>query len=695
MAISSLQVVTGYYNSLGTPAINTAVTSQLGAGWIPHGAPVLTDVYGQVAQVMVKSPGLTTTAYSIATGANPMAADATWDALGDPLWIDSTQYLQAYTKGAQVTSLINLTNQVSGILPIANGGTNANNIASARANLQVFLESSSQLSGNLNSYDGTRTGLYRQSITASATPANNYPVAAAGTLLIIANSANGATGCRQFYYPFNSDDAYSRWLNASNDSWSTWSHTSYDKGVVPVTNGGTGATNAAGARENIGLGTTSTPTFGALITDGTTGIYARGRNAVAGSTFVNQFYDSANVLKGQGEFRVDNNGDITIINRGVIGSDNTYYSGFRRNGYFYAPFLETACSNSKPFIIRSDSPCINFQESDRTSDNNWLMLLEGGDLRINKDSVNGSVAYHFRANGKFYSAGGYDVLQGADWNTLNDSTSKAVFVAGNANGPVSGVTYGGIHIGYFNNYASQFAARNGAFAGRCQEAGVWGEWKQFALENNNTVNYAQSGSGTANDIQTTKAVSFINGSTTYNLPVNYGVLAGFGNGIAPGSGGYVGQLCWNKTSGELFTRVRDDGLKVWQSWLKVTTAAVSDERLKDIKGDLNVDDSLDNVNRMEFKSFRYLKDGPERGERRGVIAQQIAEIDSEYTTQVGEYLHLDTHPMLMDALAAIQALTKRDVENKEKIAQLQKDIAELQAVVADILKLHGTPPADL
>lgn len=123
MAITNMQVVTGYYDSLGTPTIETVVSGHLSAGWIPQGAPVLTDVYGQVAQSMVKSDNLSTTAYTVATGATPMAPDNTWDTLGNPTWIESGRYLQAYTKGDQVTAKVDLSNQVDGVLPVTNGGT--------------------------------------------------------------------------------------------------------------------------------------------------------------------------------------------------------------------------------------------------------------------------------------------------------------------------------------------------------------------------------------------------------------------------------------------------------------------------------------------------------------------------------------------------------------------------------------------
>lgn len=105
MAITSYKSVVGYYNSAGTPNITTAVTGQLSGGWIPIGAPILTDAYGQCTQMMVKTdstPVVTVSAYTVVTAANPQPPDATWNAQGEPLWIDTTTYLQAYTKGGVV-----------------------------------------------------------------------------------------------------------------------------------------------------------------------------------------------------------------------------------------------------------------------------------------------------------------------------------------------------------------------------------------------------------------------------------------------------------------------------------------------------------------------------------------------------------------------------------------------------------------
>lgn len=129
MAITSYKAVVGYYNSAGTPNITTAVTGQLSDGWIPIGAPILTDAYGQCTQMMAKTdatPVIATSAYTVVTAANPQPPDATWDAQGEPLWIDTATYLQAYTKGGSYAYPV---------VPVSRGGTGAITAPLARTNL--------------------------------------------------------------------------------------------------------------------------------------------------------------------------------------------------------------------------------------------------------------------------------------------------------------------------------------------------------------------------------------------------------------------------------------------------------------------------------------------------------------------------------------------------------------------------------
>lgn len=200
MAITNMQVVTGYYDGLGTPAIETVVSGHLSAGWIPHGAPVLTDVYGQVAQSMVKSTDLLTTAYTVVTGATPMAPDTTWDAMGNPTWIESGRYLQAYTKGDQVSANIDLQAQVSGVLPVVNGGTGADNPNDAWLNIRPT--GSTRLSADpVNPLDATTKQWVEASIdtgesNAVASVLNKLAAGDEGDALVAVNQPSGSSVVR-------------------------------------------------------------------------------------------------------------------------------------------------------------------------------------------------------------------------------------------------------------------------------------------------------------------------------------------------------------------------------------------------------------------------------------------------------------------------------------------------------------------
>lgn len=74
---------------------------------------------------------------------------------------------------------------------------------------------------NLNTLDGRVYGKYWQSENANSPTSLNYPVAAAGTLLVLKNNAsNLATSCTQIYLPYNSNEIYSR---SFYNSWTAWS----------------------------------------------------------------------------------------------------------------------------------------------------------------------------------------------------------------------------------------------------------------------------------------------------------------------------------------------------------------------------------------------------------------------------------------------------------------------------------------
>lgn len=96
----------------------------------------------------------------------------------------------------------------------------------------------------------------------------------------------------------------------------------------------------------------------------------------------------------------------------------------------------------------------------------------------------------------------------------------------------------------------------------------------------------------------------------------------------------------------------------WQEFQKVST---SDERLKNSIKDGDTSVALNNIDQMEFKTFAYNNDIQARI-RRGLIAQDLEKIDPNYLEDrddEGEFRVLNIQTLLMDSLAAIQALSRR------------------------------------
>ena len=95
-------------------------------------------------------------------------------------------------------------------------------------------------------------------------------------------------------------------------------------------------------------------------------------------------------------------------------------------------------------------------------------------------------------------------------------------------------------------------------------------------------------------------------------------------------------------------------------WTLYQASGTSDINFKKVTGDLDLNESLSNIEAMDFKTFYYLAD-EDKTIRRGVIAQELEMIDPQYIHSAEESgkMTLDLNPLVLDALAAIKALTIR------------------------------------
>lgn len=111
-----------------------------------------------------------------------------------------------------------------------------------------------------------------------------------------------------------------------------------------------------------------------------------------------------------------------------------------------------------------------------------------------------------------------------------------------------------------------------------------------------------------------------------------------------------------------------------------TKSAISDRALKD---DIQYNDGLqsyENVKKFLPCTFIY-KDDTEGRTRRGVIAQDIREIDEEYVKEIPNYfdetstLALDTNVLLLDTMLAMNYVIKQLEATQKELADLRNNFA--------------------
>ncbi|HFE8682156.1 TPA: tail fiber domain-containing protein [Citrobacter farmeri] len=166
----------------------------------------------------------------------------------------------------------------------------------------------------------------------------------------------------------------------------------------------------------------------------------------------------------------------------------------------------------------------------------------------------------------------------------------------------------------------------------------------------------------------TQRTYFLTGDT--DTPTG-GVVLGFSTGHAIAAAGQYGLQVCGRNSGMWFRSVEGGN---FQGWQKVTSAAVCDATLKDEITDTDGTLSLENIKAMELKTFVY-KDDDKRRVRRGVIAQQIRNIDPCYVKEVhnGDEVNLvlDSNPLLLDAISAVKVLARQVEELQAELKTLK------------------------
>lgn len=140
---------------------------------------------------------------------------------------------------------------------------------------------------------------------------------------------------------------------------------------------------------------------------------------------------------------------------------------------------------------------------------------------------------------------------------------------------------------------------------------------------------------------------------------------------------------WGDSGTTQYWQFKSDGNIASTTYGNVVFAGLSDINYKDNVVAYDGLQSLENIKAMNLVKFTY-KDDVKKRERRGVIAQQVRDIDSCYVKEStasyqddegnvveNKKLVLDNNALLMDAICAIKALSAQVDELKEEIKNLK------------------------
>lgn len=184
-----------------------------------------------------------------------------WQISSNPQWLAETQYappsVVRYAIGAGVESLYRcIATPTPGVIP-----TNTTfweevpTFATIQGIIPMPFRSIVTVATNFNSFVTNGTWVFDSEAVVSASA--NSPSGAVAGMLEVRLTGTGANNLIQRYTGINGG-RYTRGRNTTG-TWAEWVTEQYP---VPISNGGTGATNAAAARTNLGLGTAAVQNIG-------------------------------------------------------------------------------------------------------------------------------------------------------------------------------------------------------------------------------------------------------------------------------------------------------------------------------------------------------------------------------------------------------------------------------------------------
>lgn len=226
------------------------------------------------------------------------------------------------------------------------------------------------------------------------------------------------------------------------------------------------------------------------------------------------------------------NGDGYLYNHMTVGALNitsTEAFNFRGTSNFYGT---VNCGYGYYSVSDDVTKCTYYSRLIDSSGN----ILGQGEFRVGEYAAQIVVRdltdtaahkfFNFNKDGTFSAPNGCVTHTGADWSGhTSDNINKFKPIAGSTNGPSDPTVFGGFHVSFSGNYATQFAGRLSQFWARSIEAGVDQGWKRLLT----TDDLSASTDLTVNSLTTTTAVRsgggdlHILGDTAYREAMNCGL----------------------------------------------------------------------------------------------------------------------------------------------------------------------------
>lgn len=465
-----------------------------------------------------------------------------------------------------------------------------------------------------------------------------------------------------------------------NDGLFVWQTADGQTVPVAITSGGTGALDVAGARNNLDLGETQDVTFGQVT--------SKTNNGVNGGIFESDNYNSDGVLISRGRMYSEIQNGVGKFTVSVSANNKTKYLQYDEDanlsgiGNLISSRVETgsvgctgsiwAGQGSRLGITtkvggNKDITLYNAENDGNSGD--WVNLLQGnwygGYWQIGGVRGGASDIDHFKIGVN---------NQGSDWKEFK----------------------------FHNSYGGHITAQRG-FKGQCV-AGGWtldGEYMGAPFYAESVIN---------NDGGYSPVVAGGTRSTGgYDLRYSLGAISG-GTGDWPRPNIHmIGDATYHRGfEFRVDGRITCWDTGTWGGGFEFQRVATSD---RDLKKDIEYNDgkaSFDNIMKFKPSTFVYKSDKYNRL-RRGVIAQDLYEIDPEYVRIIPgspiidnsvEYdesgaavimdykddtLGLDNNVIMIDTALATRYIGGIVEKQQEEIDNIKAEVEELKAMISKLI----------